>query len=88
MENILIKGGHMGENEKQALESPRDRFKRLATARTNAVIQKLKVLGNCANRYSYEYTEEDIKKIFSAIETTLAEVKKRFYVPKPNQFKL
>jgi len=78
----------MNENEKQVTESPKDRFKRLATARTNAVIQKLRVLGNCANRYSYEYTEEDIKKIFSAIEITLVEIRKRFYVLKPNQFKL
>lgn len=78
----------MKNSENNTSESPRDRFKRLATARTNAVIQRLKVLGNCANRYSYEYTEDDIKKIFSAIETTLAEVKKRFYVPRVNQFKL
>lgn len=85
---MIIKGGYMNENEKQVTESPKDRFKRLATARTNAVIQKLRVLGNCANRYSYEYTEEDIKKIFSAIEITLVEIRKRFYVLKPNQFKL
>lgn len=78
----------MTNNANQDVKTPRARFKRLATARTNAVIKKLEILGNCANRYSYEYTEEDLKKIFSAIETTLAEVKKRFHVPKSNEFKL
>ncbi|MEO0114023.1 MAG: hypothetical protein ABIK93_00930 [candidate division WOR-3 bacterium] len=69
-------------------ETPEERFKRLATRRTNAVLQKLRILGNCANRYVYEYTEEDVKKIFSAIESALTEIKKKFYVPKENKFKL
>jgi CHASE1-domain containing sensor protein len=70
------------------LENKRERFKRLATARTKAVIERIKILGNCANRYAYEYTEDDVRKIFSAIESALAEVKKRFYIPKNNDFKL
>lgn len=78
----------MLEDVNQVVESPRERFKRLATARTNAVIKKLEILGNCANRYSYDYTEEDIRKIFSVIESTLTEVKKRFFVPKNANFKL
>jgi hypothetical protein len=72
----------------QVTETPRQRFRRLATARTNAVIKKLDILGHCANRYSYEYTEEDINKIFVAIESSLEEVKRRFHVPKRAEFKL
>lgn len=59
-------------------ESKRDRFKRLAAARTSAVLRKLKVLGNCANRAAYEYTQEEVRRIFSAIEGKLKEIKARF----------
>ena len=35
----------------------RTRFERLAVYRTNEVLKRLKVLGNCGNRSAYEYTE-------------------------------
>lgn len=69
-------------------ESNRDRFKRLGTQRTNAVLQRLKVLGNCSNRQAYEYDENDINKIFSEIERTVRETKTKFHFPKKRDFKL
>lgn len=69
-------------------ETKRERFKRLATVRTNRVLRCLKVLGNCANRSAYEYNEEEINKIFSAIERKLKEVKAKFHFPKEKEFKL
>jgi len=69
-------------------ESKKERFKRLAEHRTNEVLSKLKVLGNCANRQGYEYTEEDIKKIFSAINKQIAEVRAKFNSQKQEKFKL
>jgi hypothetical protein len=69
-------------------ETNRDRFKRLATQRTNSVLRRLKVLGNCANRSVYEYTEEDIAKIFSEIERSVREIKSKFHYPKKRLFKL
>ena len=69
-------------------ESPGDRFKRLATLRTNAVLQKLKVLGNCSNRQAYAYDEDDVDKIFSEIERRIKEVKAKFNFPKKHDFKL
>ena len=68
--------------------SKRDRFKKLAEQRTNAVMHKLKVLGNCSNRSAYEYTEEEISKIFSAIERQVRETKAKFHFPKNQKFKL
>ncbi len=59
-------------------ESSRERFKRLAMARTNTVLKKLDVLGNCANRYVYEYTQEDIQKIFDTINKKIKETKLLF----------
>lgn len=59
-------------------ESKRDRFKRLAATRTSAVLRKLKVLGNCASRSTYDYSADDVRKIFTAIEGKLKEVKSKF----------
>ncbi|MDP3996813.1 MAG: hypothetical protein Q8P86_03940 [bacterium] len=69
-------------------ETPRDRFKRLATLRTNGVLQRLKVLGNCSNRQAYEYDEEDVDKIFSEIDRRVKEIKAKFHFPKKREFKL
>ncbi len=69
-------------------EHPRDRFKRLATLRTNAVLKRLKVLGNCSNRNIYEYDENDIDKIFFEIERKVKETKAKFHYPKRKEFKL
>ena len=66
----------------------RERFKRLAQQRTNTVLKKIKVLGNCANRSAYEYNEEEIKKIFDAIDRQVKEVRAKFHFPKPKEFKL
>lgn len=66
----------------------RERFKRLAVSRTNEVLKRLKVLSNCANRSAYEYTEEEISKIFSTIEKSLKESKSKFYFSKSARFKL
>ncbi len=69
-------------------EHPRDRFKRLATIRTNTVLKRLKVLGNCSNRSIYEYDESDVDKIFNEIERKVKEVRAKFHYPKKKEFKL
>lgn len=69
-------------------ETSQERFKRLGTLRTNAVLRRLKVLGNCANRQAYQYTEEDVDKIFYEIERKLKEVKAKFHFPKNREFRL
>lgn len=63
-------------------------FCRLATKRTNAVLDKLRVLGHCANRALYEYDADDVRMIFNAIEEELRDVKARFRSPKESKFTL
>jgi hypothetical protein len=67
------------------MEEKRQRFKKLATLRTNAVLHRLKVLGNCSNRQLYEYDEKEIDKIFSEIEKKVKEVKSKFHYNKRNE---
>jgi len=69
-------------------ETSAERFKRLAALRTNAVLKRLRVLGNCSNRQVYDYTKEDIDKIFAAIDQGMKEVKSKFHFPKQQNFKL
>ncbi len=59
-------------------ETKRATFLRLAEKRTNAVIDRIRILSNCANPYAYEYTDEDIRKIFAAIEEELRLSKSKF----------
>lgn len=67
----------------------RARFKKLAAYRTNEVLKRLKILGNCANRSAYDYTEEEVNKIFSEIERKVREIKAKFHFPSKNkEFKL
>jgi len=69
-------------------ETPEERFRRLAAARTNEVLRRLKILGNCANRQVYAYSEKDIEKIFFAIERRLKEVRARFHPRRDERFRL
>ena len=69
-------------------ESKRETFQRLATKRTNAVLERIRVLGHCANPQFYEYGEEDVKKIFRAIEKELKVVKTKFQNSSKSEFRL
>lgn len=71
-----------------ANETREERFKRVAEARTNTVLDKVRILGNLSNRQMYSYSEEDIRKIFSAIDKQMKEVKAKFNSQKEKRFKL
>ncbi len=59
-------------------ETKRDRFIRLAENRTNKILSMVQLLGNCANTSLYEYTDEDVEKIFTAIENSVKEAKRKY----------
>lgn len=61
-----------------AKETKRERFVRIAEARTNRILDNMRLLGNCSSKSNYEYTDEDIKKIFGALEKELKQTKNRF----------
>ena len=67
-------------------ETRKDRFRRVVTRRTNKILEQIRVLGNCSNKSSYSYTNEDVQKIFSAIEKELRIVKAKFANRKKNRF--
>lgn len=56
-----------------------ERFIRIAEARTNKILEMLRLLGNCSSKVSYAYTEDDIRQIFDAIDRELKATKSKFY---------
>lgn len=69
-------------------EAKRDAFKRLGGQRTSAVLERLRILGNCANTQLYEYSDEDVRKIFSAIRNELRSVEAKFKNSRKPEFEL
>ena len=48
--------------------SKRARFERVAGSRVQGILDKLDSLSNCSNRNNYEYSEQDVRKMFSIIK--------------------
>jgi hypothetical protein len=69
-------------------ESKNDRFKRIAAKRTNDILEKIRILGNCANRSSYDFNQEEVNKIFSEIDKQLKITKTKFLEGKRKRFSL
>ncbi|MEK6656706.1 MAG: hypothetical protein AABY58_04620 [Nitrospirota bacterium] len=69
-------------------ETKSERFKRLAAKRTNELLEKIRIIGNCSNKSSYEYTEEEVNKIFSEIDKQLKLTKAKFLAGKRERFRL
>ncbi len=59
-------------------ETNRERFIRIAEARTQKIINMIDLLGNCSNPYNYEYSQKDVDKMFSAIEQALRSCKQKY----------
>lgn len=58
-------------------ESKHDKFKRIATRRVRRIIRTIESLGNLS-RPSYEYTNEEVAKIFTTLQETLDNAKALF----------
>jgi len=69
-------------------ETRKARFIRLAEKRTNAALDRIRVLGNLSNRSNYEYDEYQVRKIFNIIESELKKAKASFSFIKKNKFRL
>jgi len=55
-----------------------ERFNRIASRRVKEILDKMRLLRNCANRGNYSYTDEQVKKIFIAIDDEWKKVKSEF----------
>jgi len=63
-------------------------FKRLAESRTQKIIKSIETLGNLSNRSNYEYSDEQVDRIFNTIEEELRIQKAKFKRGGKNKFRL
>ena len=56
----------------------RDKFVKLAEARTNNAIKQIKLIGNLSNRGNYSFTEKDVDKIYNTLQKEIKTMKDRF----------
>lgn len=59
------------------VESKHDKFKRLANQRVANALKKIELIGNLSSS-GYEYSQEEVDRIFSAIQQIVDNTKARF----------
>jgi len=59
-------------------ETKHDRFRRIAVRRVNDLLEQIRILGNCSNTTTYEYTSEETDKIFAELEKALRTCRGKF----------
>ena len=63
----------------QETNEPREqRFRRLAEQRVNAILYRIRLLGQLANKGNYDYTDAQIEAIFKAIQKDINAAKSKF----------
>lgn len=66
------------ENSIRPGESQHDRFRRLAGKRVIRTIKDIRLIGNLGNRNNYEYTADEVDKIFRTLEKELKLARAKF----------
>ena len=59
-------------------DEDRAKFVELANKRVSKALHDIQLIGNLSNRSNYHYTEEDVAKIFRALNGELRACRKRF----------
>lgn len=62
----------------QEQDDKAENFIRLANKRTNKILEDIDILANLSNKNQYTYTDEQVDKIFSAIEESVKFAKESF----------
>jgi hypothetical protein len=60
------------------LTEKRERFVRIAEARTSRAIKSVRLIRNLSNKYLYEYESEEINLIISALQNEVDELNRIF----------
>ncbi len=66
-------------------ESKTDLFNRLGKARVVKVLDSLRILSNCSNKSSYEYTKEQVNKMSKTLTLALEKTILKFHDTKKEQ---
>ena len=80
--NFKLMGGKMKGETKET------RFKRIAQKRVQRVLDSIRSLSQCSNKRMYQWNDEQMIKIWSAIDRELKACKDSFENVEPEQFVL
>ena len=69
-------------------ETKEERFKRVVEKRVQNVLDSLRRLSQCSNKRMYQWNDEQLKKIWMAIDKELETCKLSFEHQEPEQFRL
>jgi hypothetical protein len=56
----------------------REKFVELAEKRVSRALNDIRLIGNLSNRSAYEFTEEDVRKIFRVLQREMETAKSKF----------
>jgi hypothetical protein len=67
-----------------------DNFRRLASKRTDSALKMIRSIGKLSNTGHYEYSDDDVNRIYGALRQELDEMKAKFSLnrPKRTEFQL
>jgi hypothetical protein len=69
-------------------ETKAEKFERLANLRTNQILDGLRKLGSLSTRNHYDYSEDEVQRIFATIEEAVADAKSHFLGRTRREFRL
>ena len=62
----------------RAVRDKRAKFVELVQARVNRTVRDIRLIGNLSNRSAYTYSDDDVRKVFRALQKELDAAKARF----------
>jgi len=65
-------------NGEKVIMTKQERFQKIATIRTQRVLDAMVQLSHCSKPASYEYTDEQVEQIISALEKGVSQVRETF----------
>jgi Domain of unknown function (DUF4145) len=60
------------------MRDKRAKFVKLANQRVNKALEQIRLIGNLSNHSAYEFTDDDARKIFKALQKGVDASKARF----------
>lgn len=66
-------------------DNDREKFVELANKRVSKALKSIQLIGNLSNKSNYDYTDEDVAKIFRALQDEVSACKKRFDLARKKQ---
>jgi hypothetical protein len=68
----------MDERKNTIRDKDRAKFVELANKRVSKALNDIRLIGNLFNKSNYDYTDDDVTKIFRALNDEVATCRKRF----------